>query len=82
MNQEVISHTNTFLTDSRATSCYDAGRSTRCPGRTTSRSSPPGRRLAHDKVLTDPGVEVVGIGLTSRGRRPGPAGTAGGWSAP
>ena len=66
VNQEVISHTNTFLTDSRAAG-YDAAGEIHALSwqnnvtelTTWWKGSP-----AHNKVLTDPRMEVVGIGLT------------------
>lgn len=66
VRQEVIDHSNTFLTDRRAAG-YDAAGEIHALSWQNSvtdlttwwKNSP-----AHNKVLTDPRMEVVGIGLT------------------
>ncbi|MGX0885672.1 uncharacterized protein YkwD [Kocuria rhizophila] len=66
VNQEVINHSNTFLTDRRAAGYSAAGeihalswKNSVTDLTTWWKGSP-----AHNKVLTDPRMEVIGIGLT------------------
>ena len=66
VNQEVINHTNTFLTDPRASGYNAAGEIHAISWRVsvTDLVNWWKNSGAHNKVLTDPRMQVIGIGLT------------------
>lgn len=66
VNQEVINHTNTFLTDSRASGYNAAGEIHAISWKVsvTDLVNWWKNSSAHNKVLTDPRMQVIGVGLT------------------